>query len=223
MEPRRILLTGARAPATLELARLCLQAGHAVHVADPHRWHVCRGSRAISGQHRLPAPRVSRTDYARALGNIADRHAIDVIVPTSEQILHLAAIRDDVGARVACEAIDRLAPLHDKWRVVAACHTAGVSAPHTHLLSPDTNPAALPDGDYILKPRYSRFATRVHPWHTRTPLPPDVDATSSQWIAQERLTGTSLGTWSVAARGRLDAHATYAVDATAGPMGAAIG
>ena len=219
----RVLLTGARAPATLELARLCHQAGHAVHVADTHRWHVCRGSRAISGQHRLPAPRVSRTAYLCALRNIADRHAIDVIVPTCEEIFHLAAIRDDVGTRVACEAIDRLAPLHDKWRFVAACHIAGVPAPRTHLLTPETDPTALPDGNYILKPRYSRFATRVHRWHARMPLPPDVDATSSQWIAQEHLTGTALCTWSVASRGRLDAHATYAVDATAGPMGAAIG
>lgn len=218
----RVLLTGARAPATLELARLCARAGHEVHVADTHRWHVCRGSRLIARSHQLPAPRNSHARFTRAVQTIVDSHAIDVIVPTCEEIFHLASIRDHLRAKVTCEPLDRLAPLHDKWRFVAACQAAGVKAPRTHLLTAENIAASLPVGAYILKPRYSRFATRVHRWHTSMSFPEHVDAASSQWIAQEQITGASLCTWSVAARGTVVAHATYAVDATAGPMGAAI-
>ena len=218
----RILLTGARAPATLELARLCARAGHEVHVADTHRWHVCRGSRWLTGCHQLPAPRDSHAVYARSLQMLIDRYSIDTIVPTCEEIFHLSAIRGDLSVRVVCESLDRLAPLHDKWRFVAACEAAQVAAPRTHLLSTDTDAAALPEGAYVLKPRYSRFATRVHRWRTSTALPSRVNATTSQWIAQEQLSGASLCTWSIATEGVLRVHATYAVDATAGPMGVAI-
>jgi hypothetical protein len=62
----RVLLTGARAPATLELARICARAGHVVHVADTHRWHICRGFRLITGVHRIPSPRLAPTADAPA-------------------------------------------------------------------------------------------------------------------------------------------------------------
>ena len=218
----RVLLTGARAPATLELARLCVRAGHSVHVADTHRWHVCRGSRLIARVHRLPTPRASHALYARAVSEIVTRNSIDVIVPTCEEVFHLAALHGDVGARITCESLDRLAPLHDKWRFVAACQAAGVDVPRTHLLDLRSPTDELPSGAYILKPRYSRFATRVHRWETGASFPSHVDAVSAAWIAQEQLVGASLCTWSVVSQGNVNAHATYAVDATAGAMGAAI-
>jgi hypothetical protein len=68
----RVLLTGARAPATLELARLRARAGSVVHVADTHRWHICRGSRLITGAHRLPSPRFAPIAYATALREMPD-------------------------------------------------------------------------------------------------------------------------------------------------------
>ena len=218
----RVLLTGARAPATLELARLCFRAGHEVHVADTHRWHVCRGSRMIARAHVLPAPRVSLSTYAAALRDLVARQRFDVIVPTCEEVFHLAAIQDNIGARIASEPLDRLAPLHDKWRFITACEAAKVHSPRTVLLSRDTNVARLPPGAYILKPRYSRFATRVRAWRTGSTFPAGVDAESGTWIAQERITGEALCTWSVAVRGRVTVNATYAVDATAGELGAAI-
>ena len=218
----RVLLTGCRAPATLELARLCAQAGHEVHVADTHRWDVCRGSRCVTKRHQLPAPRASRPQYALALRDIVGHERIDVVVPTCEEVFHLATMREDVGARVACESIERLAPLHDKWRFVAACDAAGATVPRTHLLTHDAVLNGLPPGEYIVKPRYSRFATCVARWHTGSPLPQQIDVQSGDWILQEYRRGVSLCSWSIAAHGEVVAHATYAVDVTAGDMGAAI-
>jgi ATP-grasp domain len=176
----------------------------------------------IARAHVLPAPRASRHMYARAVRELVAAQAIDVIVPTCEEIFHLAAIRDNLGARVMCEPLDRLAPLHDKWRFIAACEAASLKTPRTVLLSSETGVERITPGAYILKPRYSRFATRVAEWQSGSQFPAGVDAQSGTWIAQERISGVSLCTWSVAARGRVTAHATYAVDATAGAMGAAI-
>ncbi len=218
----RVLLTGARAPATLELARLGARAGFEVHVADTGAWHICRGSRLIAASHTLPAPRDGHTAYATALNRLTRRHRFDVIVPTCEEVFHLAAIRDQLDIPVACEPRARLAPLHDKWRFVESCTAAGLHPPRSHLFDRTNDLRSLQAGPYILKPRFSRFATRVRTWQSNEALPPIPDSEASQWMAQEFLAGAALCTWSSARHGRLLAHTTYAVDETAGPRGAAI-
>ncbi|MBC7842317.1 MAG: hypothetical protein H7099_08385 [Gemmatimonadaceae bacterium] len=218
----RVLLTGARAPATLELARLCARAGHTVHVADTYRWHICRGSRHISSAHVLPAPRGGHDAYVAAVRHLVAALRIDVIVPTCEEIFHIAARRDALGARVACESLSVLGGLHDKWRFTKACDAADVRRPATWLLPNADALRTLPKGAYIVKPRYSRFATRVLAWHTGDALPVLNGVDDDGWIAQQCLFGTPLCTWSVSTHGRLDAHVTYATDVTAGPRGAAI-
>lgn len=219
----RVLLTGARAPATLELARLCARAGHTVHVADTMAWHICRGSRLVSGAHRLPAPRAGHVAYATALNRVVERECIDMVVPTCEEVFHLAAMHHTVQAPILCEDRERLAALHDKARFIAESERAGLRVPRTYaLLHGATDLRALPAGRYILKPRFSRFATRVQVWESGHPLPTLDSNGAGGWIAQEFLDGRALCTWSVARRGVLLAHATYLVDATAGPRGAAI-
>ena len=221
----RVLLTGARAPATLELARLCARAGHEVHVADTSGWHVCRGSRLVARHHRLPAPRDSLAAYAEALRHCAAQYRIDVVVPTCEEVFHLSAIRERVGVRVVCEPRERLRVLHDKWQFIAATRAAGLDAPRTWLLDDSSADETERDTERILKPRYSRFATRVlrvPRGSARPPLALLHARAPGGWIAQEYLDGAARCTWSVAAAGRVLAHVTYAVDATAGPLGAAI-
>ena len=218
----RVLLTGARAPATLELARLAARTGYEVHVADTDRWHICRGSRLIAGCHTLPAPRGNHAAYGDAIRRLVGRFRVDVLVPTCEEVFHLAAMREQVGARVACEPLTRLAPLHDKWQFVGACHAAAVPAPRTILLTDSVTPAELPAGEYILKRRFSRFATQVHFWRSGETMPHLEGQQSGAWIAQQYVAGGALCTWSVASHGRVLAHATYAVDETAGQRGAAI-
>jgi len=188
-------------------------------VADTDRWHVCRGSALVAGSHVLPAPRAGRAAYAQAIRGLVERLGIDVVIPTCEEVFHLAAIRDHVGARVICEPLERLRLLHDKARFVGACAEAAVPAPRTYPIETATSLHELPDDTYILKPRFSRFATHVREWTTGDGLPA-LDGRG--WIAQRFVPGAGRCTWSVAAQGRLLAHATYAVDATAGTRGAAI-
>jgi hypothetical protein len=215
----RILLTGARAPATLELARLCTVAGHEVHVADSQGWHVCRGSRLVQACHRLPPARANHAAYAIAVRALAERFDIDLVVPTCEEIFHLAAVADRIGTPIRSESLSRLTMLHDKAAFVAACAMAGVPAPPTYDLA-HIDPGDLPAGAYILKRRFSRFATHVTVWQSDTPFPSKQPRDG--WVAQAFIRGQALCTWGVAHEGRLLAHTCYAVDATAGVRGAAI-
>ena len=217
----RILLTGARAPATLELARLCARAGHVVHVADSVRWHVCRGSRLVAATHALPPAR-QREPWLRALNALIDRERIEVVIPTCEEVFHLAAVREALHVRAMVEPLSRLAVLHDKWQFVGACEAAGLAVPTTYLLDSAADAASLPSGRFFLKRRYSRFAAAAMPWETGKPLPLLPRVGPAGWIAQTHLEGVPLCTWSVAERGAVRAHATYRVIETAGRYGAAI-
>jgi hypothetical protein len=221
----RVLLTGGRAPATLELARLCARADHEVHVADTDRWHICRGSRLVAGIHRLPSPRLAgHATYAAAINRVIASRRIDVILPTCEEIFHVAAIRTQLDARVICESLPVLAGLHDKAAFLLLASAAGVRTPRTHALhaAGGADVRELPAGRYVIKRRFSRFATAVRFWRPgdAPPLPAGDDPAA--WIAQEQLDGRTLCSWSVAHRGRVLGHVTYAVDATAGPHSAAI-
>ncbi len=221
----RVLLTGARAPATLELARLCARSGHEVHVADTDRWHICRGSRLISGVHRLPSPRRAGPDtYALAVNRLIATRRFDVIVPTCEEVFHLARVRSRIDARVVCESLAVLAALHDKAAFPLAAVAAGVPVPRTYRLRRPSgaDAAELPAGAYVIKRRFSRFATSVRVWHTGDAPPLTRDEVPGEWVAQQRLDGRMLCSWSVAQHGRVRAHVSYGVDATAGRHGAAI-
>ncbi|MGE3631041.1 MAG: hypothetical protein AB7P00_14150 [Sandaracinaceae bacterium] len=218
----RILLTGARAPVTLELARGFFAAGHDVFVADSFGPHLLRGSRAVRRSYRVPAPRadVDARGFAEGLRDVIRKEAIELLVPTCEEVFHVARRLDVLApqTRVLAMPIERLGPLHDKHAFAERTRAAGVDAPATERV---TDPARLAQlvrergSELVIKPAYSRFASHaiVGPRDAR------VGEVSERrpWVSQERLTGRPIATFSVAHEGRLTLHADYALEVTAGP------
>lgn len=227
-EPRRILMTGGRAPAALGLARLFWKAGHAVVMAESFRNHISRGSRAVRRTYRVPPPVDDPAGYAAALARIARAEGVDLIVPANEEVLHVARCRDDLArAGGPCDVfaadVALLDRLHNKWTFNQLVGDLGLPAPRTTLA---TSPAELAaavraardaGGDVVLKPAYSRFGNRIviRPLPA-DPLPTDV-APDRPWLAQEFVDGMQVCTYGVARAGRLRAHAAYDTRFTVGP------
>jgi hypothetical protein len=222
----RVALTGGRAPATLELARLLARAGHSVFVAESVRWPLTRGSRAVAQSVRVPPPRQAPEAFADALAALMERERIDLLVPTCEEVFYVARARDRLRAlgRVLVEPLEKLHTLHSKWRFAQRAMEYGLAVPETRLLTSaeELRAALAAPGEWVLKPVYSRFAARTllppHPARARaevrpTPLAP--------WVAQRYVRGRALCTYSVAHNGQLAAHAAYPVTFSAG-QGAAI-
>ena len=65
-----ILLTGGRAPATLELARAFRRAGHSVFMAESLRGHLSQSSAAVNANFVVPAPRQNKETFLIALKHI---------------------------------------------------------------------------------------------------------------------------------------------------------
>lgn len=216
-----VLLTGARAPATLDLARKFHRQGWRVLTAESLPVDVCDQSNAVARSFRVPPPRFAPQQFIQALHAISDREAVDLIVPTCEEVFTVAAGREHLwGAFV--EPLERLITLHSKARFIERAASYGLLVPETQVITSREAARAALGAEVVLKPEFSRFATQtiVRPHHPHDLL--SVDARSDRrWVVQQFISGQALCTYSIAHGGRLTAHGTYPVTYTAG-NGAAI-
>lgn len=199
---KTILLTGTRAPATLDLARRLSGEGLRVIGTDPLRFPLGRFSRAYAAHHRVPAPNEDAAAFVDAILTIIEKERVDLLWPTCEEIFHLAAAHDRLAGatRLLFEPLAALRPLHDK---LAFARIAGDFAPASW-------PAAVAPRDrrLVWKPCYSRFAARVR---FEAP-PPD----PSGWMAQEFVEGEEFSTWSLCLDGEVRLTTSYRSVARAG-------
>ena len=222
---RRVLLTGGRAAAALELARLLRGAGWRVVVAESLRCNPSRWSRAVARSYVVPWPNRDPGAYIDALLRVVRRERIDLLIPTCEEIFYVAKARDRLAphCRVFTENIGTLRRLHSKWLFVQTALGHGLPVPPTSLLtSPDAARQALASRrDLVFKPVYSRFAahTVLRP-RSAADLPTDMSE-RRPWVAQDYIAGQQVCTYSVAHSGRLTVHSAYRAEFTFGP-GAAI-
>jgi hypothetical protein len=227
------LLTGGRAPVTLDLARVFQRAGHRVLLAESLPWHLSRPSLAVAVNYRVPPPRQDPRGFTNALAEIVRRERVDLLVPTCEEIYAVARGRAELAAAgglrekplvVLAEPLETLRGLHHKWLFAEKARALGLCVPDTRLLeSPAELAAALAaGGEWVLKPAYSRFAARILlPPHSARALAQSVPSQSAPWVAQAYRRGRQVCTYSLAHQGRLAAHVAYPVEFSAG-QGAAV-
>lgn len=249
-KPVTVLLTGGRAPCTLELARALHKAGHRVLAAESVRHHLCRVSRAVERSFAVPGPNGNAAAFVEALEEIVIRERVEVLIPTCEEIFYVAQGLERLGryCRVWAAPIEELRELHDKWRFVQLARRLGLSVPPSRLIqsreewlacASDKDHESIRDMDegLVLKPAYSRFASRVlildkrqeeereksgkpeSSGHTggysglmrrnlEENLPQDLSP-EAPWVLQRRIEGRHICTYSVALEGKLVAHAAY--------------
>lgn len=212
-----ILLTGGRAPATLELARAFHRAGHTVFMAESLRGHLSQPSAAVKANFVVPAPRQNKEAFFVALKQIIIENKIDLLIPTCEEIFYVSMGRDKLPCTVFAEPIRKLNMLHNKWTFIVNAISFDLYAPETILISnqDDVLHAYAHWRKLILKPIYSRFAART------LILPPLQKALStltfdSPWVAQEFIEGQQYCTYSVCINGVVHAHTAYPSRFTAG-------
>ena len=210
-----ILLTGGRAPATLELARAFHRAGHSVFMAESLRGHLSEPSASLAQNFLVPPPRQQTREFLDALEKIVCEHKIDLVIPTCEEVFYVAMGRERFPAFV--EPLEKLRQLHNKWEFIELARGLGLPVPETTLIETEARlkSAMTRWRGLVVKPVYSRFASR-------TLIRPTLDQAKSivtfdaRWIAQEFIAGTQICTYTVCQRGRVTAHTAYRSDFTAG-------
>lgn len=214
------LITGARAPVAIDLARSFAGAGHAVKLADSVRCRAA-GWAGLGAVHPLPAPRGNLPDYAAALGALIQSGQADLIVPSCEEVFHVAAAAERLGVadRVFAPSLAVLRRLHSKISFPALLTELGLNAPETFALERRVDVLALdiPPDQMVLKPEFSRFGTAVLVRPIAAQLAQWVaagdgagnDTLPTKWCAQRAVAGQEICLWSAARAGRIVASCTY--------------
>lgn len=228
---KRIVVTGGRSPAALEITRLLHAAGHTVFAAESWERHLCRASRSVAASFKLPAPRHDPEGYAEALRRVIVQCNADVLLPTCEEIYTIARYKELLSEHcyVFTEPLAVLSQLHHKGKFIERASSFGLPVPQTRLAE---NPEQLlrlagdrelfPHGA-VMKPAYSRFASKVMviPSDRQLDLQKVLSAVNSvsaqyPWVVQNYLPGRQLCTYSIAHQGVITAHTAYRTKHTAG-------
>jgi hypothetical protein len=214
MSQRTVIITGTRAPAALDLARLFNAAGWRVVGADRLRWPISRLSKAFARHHRLPWARDDHRAFADRLAQLIELEKADLLLPTCEEAFFIARHKDRLAklCAVACHDFETMARLHDKSRLPDVAGGLGVEVPETYRAE---SRQALEDAierlgkDIVLKPSYSRFASNAL-------IRPDIRTLSRiqpssvvPWACQRFVAGDEFCTYAVANHGRLTAFSAY--------------
>lgn len=197
---RTVLLTLGRLPKALDLARALSGAGCRVLVAEPFGWHLCRVSRHVARSFRVTAPNTDRAAYLREMSAIIEREGVDLVVPVSEEALHAAFL----DAPFFGMPQPRLMELHHKSRFNALASSLGLAVPETHPCGTPEAAALAASGPVVVKPALtcSGIGMRMLAEGEAPPADPAL-------LAQRRLPGRPVSSFSVAHQGRVIGTAVY--------------
>ena len=209
----RILITSARAASALDIGRDFARAGYEVHGADCSAARMSRWSRSVAKVHKYASPVRDPDGFAADMLRLHDTLAPVLIVPSSEEIFHLArpALAERLGETLFAPPLATLKLLHDKFAFADACARDGLPVPDSHRLADpaDVEPYAGQGGDWVFKPCFSRFGAEVLIGPADDALSAIAPTRKRPWVAQRRVLGRDASFYAVARGGALTAFAAY--------------
>jgi hypothetical protein len=211
----RVLVTGARAPAALDIARSLGAAGFEVHMADCVPARIARWSCAPTAVHRHASPVREPARFAADMRGLLDRLAPTAVIPTCEEVFHLSALAEADGwsNRLIAPPMDRLMRLHHKGQFADLCQTLGLSVPNsTTATDADALMTQASRGQVVAKPAWSRFGSRTLIEPTPQQLALVSPSPDQPWIVQDRVRGEEVSLYATAHEGRLSAFCAYRSD-----------
>jgi hypothetical protein len=209
-----VLITGARAPIALDLARSFAAAGFTPHLADSiSPWSARLAAVARGRLHRLPPPRFAFEAFTETFGELVARLDPALIIPTCEEVFYVAAAGERLGLseKIFAPSLSVLRQLHSKVDFAKLALSCGVAAPETRRVSSleALTPWRARSGELVFKPEFSRFAshTLVRPSTNAVDrLRPTPDAA---WAVQDFAAGEEICLWSASVAGEIVAFAAY--------------
>jgi hypothetical protein len=209
---RNVLILGGRAPVALDHARRFAHQGWRVFVADSIPCRISGASRAVQAVFRIASPRHAPVRFVADLRDIVSTHAIDMIVPTCEEVFFVSRYRDRLPAnvRVLADDFGKLREVHSKRQFLSLADGCGVHVPEASLVTSlgEAREWAGTRG-VVLKPEFSRFGVHVRIYPNGIPGNAPPLAALGGWVVQDYAEGREFCSYSVADQGRLLAHSLY--------------
>jgi predicted ATP-grasp superfamily ATP-dependent carboligase len=197
---RTVLLTLGRLPKGLDLARSFAQAGWRVVVAEPFRRHLVGASNVVARSVQVTAPVHDRAAYLADLRRVIVEEGVELVVPVSEETMHVAFLRDSLppGVRLLAMPAPLLLALHDKESFIERCAQLGLPAPATARLGTTAAQALADSGPVVVKPALSCSGRGVQMLPRGAALP---RPGAQRQIVQRRLDGAVMSSCTLAHAG----------------------
>lgn len=209
MNIKTILLTGSRAPATLDLARRLHKEGHRVLMADSLSPTLSQFSRACTKHYTIAKPSDNETQFALDLQKIIGDEGVDLLIPMCEEVLYISRQKNRFSCAVLTMDFPLIHEMHNKWLFSKMIESCSIQTPWTKLIENEEDTKSLPDEKLIFKRIYSRFAAGILVKERGDPLPKLDYIKNNPFIAQKFIEGEHLCTYSIAKKGNLQASSEY--------------
>lgn len=201
------LVTLGRLPKGLELARALHAAGCRVVIAEPWSWHLSRLSRSVAVSLRVRPPNPDPNAYLDDLCAVMSAEGLDLLVPVSEEIMHLSSLHGRVSesVRLYVPTPERLLRLHDKLSFNQLAAGLGLPVPETHALDSEAARVFAGREDFIVKPSLSSAGKGLTTHQAGATLP----GLDEPGIVQAFLPGEELSSFSICDQGRVIGTVVY--------------
>ncbi len=208
-------------PKGLDIARALHHDGWRVIVAEPFAWHLCRASRAVARSYTVTAPNDDLDAYHHELLKIIEHEHICLVIPISEEAMHLVTLEKQLptGVRLLAVAAKQVRDAHDKLVFARTAAAVGLCVPKTEVLGTEAATQLAAHHDTVLKPSLSCSGSEVRLHSAGAPLPP-VNP-ERQLLVQQQLTGAHRSTLALARHGRVLGNVTYRGTLFSGSVAAA--
>jgi hypothetical protein len=195
--------------------------GHRVLMAESQKYFLGRPSSAVAQSFHVSAPNSGSLQYAQELAQICESEKVAELIPTCEEVFHLAKHRElFLNTRVWCHSAGDLRTLHSKYLFQEQVEALGFLAPRTEVYTslPELKARLNEIGSekVVLKPEFSRFASQTIIGYAREINFTEDIGPHRPWVLQEFIAGREICTYSVAWAGALLTHACYEHEFTAG-------
>ena len=164
----------------------------------------------------VPAPAAGKAAYLAAIEAVIEQEAVDLVVPVSEETMHVAALHGRTRARLFTMPQPAVLAVHDKGGFVCAGLACGVPVPETCALGSAEADALAARADVVVKPVFSCSGRGVHIVRQGQALPVGEDA-----IVQAFLPGAVRSSCTIAHDGRAVATVVYRATLLSGSVAVA--
>jgi predicted ATP-grasp superfamily ATP-dependent carboligase len=203
---RTVLLTLGRLPKALDIARSFAANGWRVVIAEPFKRHLAGASNSVAKSVQVTAPTVSKQRYLEELAAIVGAEQVELVVPVSEETMHVTFLRALVPdhVRIFTMPPEALLPAYDKHGFIHLAEAAGVSVPKTHAIGTPEAAALAQSGAVVVKPVHSCSGRGVRIVPQASALPVETGS-----VVQRFIPGEVHSSCSVAHEGRVLSTVIY--------------
>ncbi|MBX9748493.1 MAG: ATP-grasp domain-containing protein [Roseococcus sp.] len=203
---RTVLLTLGRLPKALDIARSFAMIGWRVVIAEPFKRHLAGASNSVAKSYQVTAPVISKRRYLEELAAIVAAEGVELVVPVSEETMHVTFLRELVPdhVRIFTMPPDALLPAYDKHGFIHLAEAAGVSVPQTQAIGTPGAAALVASGPVVVKPVHSCSGRGVRILPAGSALPVETGS-----VVQRFIPGEVHSSCSIAHEGRVLSTVIY--------------